>query len=400
MAKLEYINEDKLYGIKYDYNLILKTYKKLKIPKNVYSPEYLLQYAEECKWFVLMSARGLGKTTNLILLGMCFNKHYGTTIEYIRNTKEMIMPKVAEELFSVIRENGYIEKITEGKYNDVRLKSRKWYYIKRDKEGKIVDEAPEHFMSMLALDGRLPETYKSGYNAPRGDFVIYDEFLSRFYYSNLLVDFLDVIDTIRRKRQSLLIFASANTINKQHMYFHDLSISQHVKAMKMGDKIMAITPKKMHIYVEIMSKTTIEKTNKFQKDAIKYYYGFESEQINAITGEDTWNIDLYPPTPKDYEIITRIFYIRFKSELINLELCRKDGVYFVNTHLATQTYPDSHIFTLDKDPTNSHEFYGCGYLKTHKFIFDLIKKGQVTYATNDIGSLLESYLMEYKKNPR
>ena len=121
---VEYINNDKKLGIKYDYKLIRKEFKKLKIPKDVYDPSKLP--LETAKWYISMSPRGVGKTTNLLLLGMEFNKNYGTEIQYIRFHESMIQNKNIKDLFEVIVQHGYIEKLTGGKYNNVIYKARRW----------------------------------------------------------------------------------------------------------------------------------------------------------------------------------------------------------------------------------------------------------------------------------
>ena len=75
----EYINNDKKLGLKYDFNLVKKEFKKLKIPKDVYNPSKLP--LDAAKWYISMSPRGVGKTTNILLLGMVMNKLYGTEIQ-------------------------------------------------------------------------------------------------------------------------------------------------------------------------------------------------------------------------------------------------------------------------------------------------------------------------------
>ena len=68
--KIEYHENDKKKGIKYDFSLIRKEFKKLKIPKDVYNP--LTIPLEWSKFNVLLSPRSKGKTTNILLLGLIF----------------------------------------------------------------------------------------------------------------------------------------------------------------------------------------------------------------------------------------------------------------------------------------------------------------------------------------
>ena len=83
MKKLEYIDNNVEMGVKYDYALIKKTIKKLGLyPKgkkgedtDVWNPLHVP--FDKAKWFVFMSLRSKGKTTNFLILGLIMNKLYG-----------------------------------------------------------------------------------------------------------------------------------------------------------------------------------------------------------------------------------------------------------------------------------------------------------------------------------
>ena len=79
---MKYIDDNKELGILYDWKKIYRLYKKLGCPDNVYNPTTLP--INQAKYFMLLSERKTGKTTNLLLLGMCANQEYGTVIHYIR----------------------------------------------------------------------------------------------------------------------------------------------------------------------------------------------------------------------------------------------------------------------------------------------------------------------------
>ena len=82
--KKEYIDGDRLNGLDYDFTAIKKEFKKLKIPADVYNPTHLP--LQDCKWFITMSERARGKTTNLLLLGLCFrNGVFGLQVGRVFN---------------------------------------------------------------------------------------------------------------------------------------------------------------------------------------------------------------------------------------------------------------------------------------------------------------------------
>lgn len=395
--EIEYIDNNESLGIKYDFNLIRKEFKKLKTPHWIFNPCKIP--FDNCKWNVLMSSRSVGKTTQFILLGMCFNKLYGTQIQYIRLHEDMIMPKFTKELFSVIKKFKYIERLTGGEYTDVVLKNRRWYYCKYTEEGEIEKISPDHFMMMLSSDKN--EIYKSSYNAPLGDFILVDEFIEKYYLQSTFISLVDLIKTIARDRLSPIIFLSANTIDKFHPFFKELEISNIVEKLNFDDSTTIETPLGTRIYVELISKfTKDEKSNELKRKVNSLFYGFKNEKLASITGLDSWSINIYPHTPQEeFTILYRNFYIKHLNKLINLEICQNENNIFINCHYATKTYPDSEIFTLNNDVTNRNEYFGFGNRnnKLHRLIFDKILDNKATYCDNDVGSLIMSYIQSVRK---
>ena len=146
--KIEYMNDNKLDGIKYDFDLIRKTYTKLKCPKKVYNPNHIPY--ESSKWNIILSDRSRGKTTNILLFGLCMFWLYKNGICYIRNSKTMITQGNVGRLFNTIIEWGYVENLTNGEYDGIIYKSIKheWYFVKYNEDGEIVYE----FESMMEAE--------------------------------------------------------------------------------------------------------------------------------------------------------------------------------------------------------------------------------------------------------
>lgn len=105
-------------------------------------------------------------------------------------------------------------------------------------------------MCMLSIDNA--ENYKSSYNAPYGDLIIFDEFIGKYYYRNEFVRFNDLLKTIIRDRQSPIIVLLANTIDKNSQYFNELEIYNTVQNMKQGDSEIITSERGTNIYVEIL----------------------------------------------------------------------------------------------------------------------------------------------------
>lgn len=130
MGTIQYIDNDMQFGIAYDWKKIYKECKKIGIPDNVWTPFHI---PSNIYWNVIMSERRLGKTTNILLMGIYMNLSYGTVIQYIRSKEDQIMPKYAADIFTIILQFDYIERMTDGKYNHIVRKGRKYYYAKRTK---------------------------------------------------------------------------------------------------------------------------------------------------------------------------------------------------------------------------------------------------------------------------
>lgn len=389
--KIEYINGNPLDGVVYDFNLLRNEYKRLKCPKDVYNPSHLP--FESCKWLVTLSERARGKTTNLLLFGMLIWWHYGTGICYLRSNEQMIMPKASKDLFSNIISWGYVEKISKGKYNTIVYKSRRWYFAHVDEDGNIDNQSPDSFCIMLSIDKN--EQYKSVLET-KNDFIIFDEFIERYYYPQQFVLLCDLIKTIARARQSVMICLSANTIDLNSPYFNELQIRDKIENMTQGENAIVTTPKGTKVFVEILGKKT-EKAGKKQALLNRLYYGFDNPKLASITGSDTWAMFNYPHTPKEFKIMSKNHYLEYNDKLINLEICQTaDGVRFVNCHFATNTYEDSVIYTLDFSTDRNYR-YAFGVTKVDKYLWEFYNKNLFTYADNTVGSLVEKFVDSVKK---
>lgn len=388
--KITYHQNKKEYGIIYDWKLIIKEYKKI-VPREWWGNIDELPF-NSADYFVENSERSIGKTTKWLLIGMVMNKLYGTHIQYIRQILDMIMPKNMK-LFRTILDYGYIDKITNNQYNAVKYVSRSYYYYNTETE----EIAPEPFCDCLSIDNN--DKYVSSYNAPTGDLIIYDEFISRkYYHQNEFVDFEDLVKTIIRDRLSPIIVMLANTIDLYNEYYKELEIYDFVQSMRTGQSELITTDMGTKIYFTILSgKTTIEKKRHNLK-----YFGFKNPRLNSIRGGE-WAIKSYPHIPKFYrgentpQIIINNRYIRYNDILLNMEVVDNNGVIQVYIHDATEIYPDSIIYVANV-PQNKNERYGFGYTKTDNFIWNLRNKNVFCYANNLVGEKVRNFIRIISQN--
>ena len=401
LLKIEYIQGNPDFGIKIDWKMIRKEYKKLGCPADVYDP--CTAPLESAKYFVETSERNIGKTTNWILIGLLLNKFYGIDIQYVRQTESMIMPKALKDLFKTILEYHYIEKITDGRYNTVVYKSRRYHYALCDDSGKIVEQCPEHFMFCCCIEKQID--LKSGYNAPRGDIIILDEFIGKYYYPSEFVHFCDLTKTIIRGRRSPIIIMLANTIDPHSMYYNELEIYDDIQQMSIGEHRLVTTYRGTKVYIEIIGAAPEKK----RKNSIinQLFYGFRNPMLGSITGEG-WAITNYQHIPElpdndedDQHLTTlcRQLYIYYNNKYVRFDIVDHYQLgQCIYVHWATRIYKDSYIMTAE-ERTDSRYHYKLGSGKVEKYVRKMFSLNRVYYASNDVGSFVDSYLKYIQKLP-
>lgn len=391
LENIEYIDNDMSNGMKFDIKLIKKELKKLNIPSHVYNPFYLPLESQHL--YVLLSERQLGKTTNILLLGLCFNKLYGTTIHYVRQTEKMIAPKSIQDIFSTIIKYGYIEKLTEGEYNTVVYLHRRWY-LALQKDGEIVKRAENHFMFDCSIEGAFD--LKSSYNCPTGDFIIFDEFISNQYGVNEFVRWCDLVKTIINNRISPYIFMVANTINRHSPYFEELEISKEIQTLVTGHMEIYKSSLGTKVAVEIINSTQHTKTIKQKVNEL--FFNFRNPNLSAITGADTWSTDNYPHLLDNNpeKLKETGLYISYSGRLLKLDLVYSESLQssILYVHKATKTYDDS-VILVPYFIKDSNESYLLSNKKIRKFIEHYHTRNLVRFCTNYDGAIFSSFLQRW-----
>lgn len=369
----------------WDWKLIRKEWNKLKMPKDVAYDIFHIPWGQ-CGYNMLISKRGVGKTTSVMLLGLILYKLYGVQIQYIRQTEDMTAPKYAQELMSTILSCGYIEKLTNGRWNYAYYYAKKWVFANIDENGKIIEKTDIHFCYVLSIDKSFE--YKSNYNSPHGDYICYDEFIGKRYYPNEFIYFLDILSTIIRKRSGCLITMLSNAIDEYSEYFDEFEINEEIRQMKKGDCRICESSGGTKIYVEL-----IDHHDKNAARLNREYFGFKNPRLYAITGSGEWNV----PVCKHYDledepqVLDKTHYIKMGLNLLNLELCYSEKYgHHVRAHKATRVYNDSIIYTMDLIEDKRFR-RGRGWSKYDKFIWELLRRDLWHYATNSVKNFVDKY---------
>ena len=363
----------------------IKEYRKLGVPDGLFDPtECPLNIA---KYFTIVTERASGKTTNVLLYGLVCNKLFGTVVQYIRQTEQMLAPKNARSLMETIIYNGYVEKLTGGKYNNMIYKSRRWYYCKYE-DDVLVETAKDPCIQCLSVDNS--ELYKSTMNQPAGDLVIFDEVCSRRHLPDEFILFCDILSTIIRSRtEGITIWMLGNTIDRYDYYFDELEIADYMKYIQIGESMLVKTSKGTPIYIEVFSpkkRTMKEKVNRI-------FFGFKNTKLNAITGED-WLIIPYQHIDRtdERELIDRSHFIVYENNLIQLDIVNSEkyGVHII-AHKSTNQDFEGVYYTTDHLKDIRYRFR-YGFSPVDRMIWTLYDRKKFFYATNSDAAIVQKYV--------
>lgn len=390
--KLTYYDNKEEHGEVYNWRYIFSLYKKLKVPAEFYDPTKTP--IDKIHIADIISIRARGKTTAWLLVALLCHCEYGTQIAYIRQREDMLAPVNARELFNVIntyQDGRYIKQITHGEYNFIFVKDRRAYLGWLSEEtGEIEKKTTEPWLYMLSVDRNY--LYKSSLNLPRGNLIIYDEFISKEYRPNEFIQFNDLLSTIIRKRITPVVIMLANNIDVTSPYFREQEISKDVKKLKLGESKICYTTKSMPVYVEIDKPN---KTARHTNIINRLFFGYSNPRLTSITGEcDAWVFDNYQHITHedDEELLYNHLYLSVGDDLLNVEFLNQPTLGIVcHVHPATCTYKDSIILTCG-DITKPQEQYRTGIAKPAAALWKMYSANKIYFADNETGTLFDQYI--------
>lgn len=388
--EITYLNNNVQDGIKVDWKKVFTYYNALKMPKGIYNPAKELD-PDSAEWFILISSRSTGKTTNLLIISIILFLMYGITTPYIRQRPDMTARQNIEKLFEVIRACGYIKDLTDGEYNNVYYFGHKMYLCHIDEKGDR-DKRTEAFM--YALDLTQNEVYKSSLNMPTGDFIIFDEFISSTYANNEFVTLCDLLKTILRDRLTGKIFLLANTTNYYNEYLRELYIQDEVLKVAEDEPFIKLTQKKTRIFCHLISNR-----NKQRAKVNTLYFGFDNPKLASITG-GSWAVDSYPHFFRDdeRELVSKDFYITYAGKILQLDYCVSPALgEHIFVHDAVKINDKARRVYTVGDITERRQAYKFGDKPIDKRIWKLYNANKWYYYNNDIGFTVDTYVNKANK---
>lgn len=406
MDKISYINNSLIDGVDYDWKKYIKIYRKL-VMEVVPNEEDRRLFDWEIdfpatRWLAELSERSIGKTTKWLLLGTIAHYYAGLKIEYLRINSDMIRPSVCGEMWETIIQYGYIGKLTNGEYNTVIYRNKAYFLAFQNEKGEIEKEDIDELCHLHALTN--VDNEKSTYNSPRGDLIIFDEFIpvNGVTTENMFMELSQMISTIGRLRRSFKIILLSNTVNPYTHIFHELDISHDIQHLKRGEHKVITTQTNMKISINWLSLDTVYTSKK--RDRLMEVFGFSNPRLSSIYGGDTWEVKNYQHLPKmehNIKIDTHRIYIEYYNSLLQVKLCYSDvlgsyilihGVYGVD--LSKSTF----IYTTNQAKDKRYVF-GLSN-KFGKLIFEYWVKNKIYFAHNDDGQIFENFMQFVNDNAK
>lgn len=392
-STIAYYENKIIRGPIYDWQAVFADYKRLNVPDGLYDPTKTP--LDKCGWSDIISIRSRGKTTAWLLIGMIVNRKYSCQVSYIRQTEDMLAPVNARELFKTINEyeNGrYIRDITGDQYNYILVKDRRGYFAHVNESGEVNKRETEPWFYMLSIDRNF--FYKSSFNLPEGNLILFDEFISNKYAENEFVTLCDLLKTIMRKRYTPRVIMLANNIDLTSQYFREQEISHEVKKLEIGESKICYSTKGTAVYVELDKLP--EKEKKSQSLFNRMFFGFKNPKLEAITGEGNaaWSFDIYPHITHepDEELLDRRLYIDVTEEMLQVEFVLKPSLGLIaNIHPAREPKNDSIILTTG-EITDIRQDYAFGKSAIAIALWKLYTVNRCYYSDNETGARFKQYV--------
>ena len=361
------------------------------MPKEYDLTEIIPLGNDALKWYILTSERSVGKTTNVLLIGMVMHKLYGTVTQLIRHTIQKA--SYYDNLFNTIvaYKNGqYIKRLTDGRFNSVKYFWKGFYYATVDEKGKAIkDETP----FCVSLESSECYNLCSCYEAPLGDWIVLDECFNDSNRPEEFVHFIHLHKTIVRDRMSDKIIVLGNNLDINNIWYRQLTIHNEMRKMRKGMNRIVHTSEGMPIFVLFMENQLPVKRKIFNKA----HYGFDNPEINAITGNGNWNMKQYPQTwmLKNREQLVRGIFFSYHDDLyLEAGFVSSDSGTFIEVHptLLNTARNGEIVYTLTF-PMRENEMY-FGQDKLSKKILSAIVSKRIVFNDNETGDLFQKFINE------
>ena len=342
---------------------------------------------------VIFGERSNGKTYATLkqVLENYFNN--GSQFAYIRRWSVDVQPKRMNNLFNAIIEDGYLEKLSGGKFTAIFYRTGRFYLCTYNDKGKPIYNEEDTIGYAFSLS---ENEHNKANSYPRVTTIIFDEFLTnKIYLPDEFMLFMNTVSTIVRQRTNVKIYMLGNTVNKFCPYFKEMGLS-NILTMKQGTiDIYTYGDSKLKVAVEYA-----DSKKKFKKN--NFYFAFNNPKLKMITG-GAWELNIYPHAPVKWKPKNIIFtyFIDFNDSLYQCEIINKDDNVFTYIHEKTTPIknPDKDIiYTMEYNPKINYNINILKPLNDYQNkITWFYTHDRVYYQNNNVGDAINNYLKICKR---
>lgn len=342
---------------------------------------------------VIFGERSNGKTYATLKQALENYFDNGSQFAYIRRWSVDVQPKRMNNLFNAIIEDGYLEKLSGGKFTAIFYRTGRFYLCTYNDKGKPIYNEED----IIGYAFSLSENEHNKANSyPRVTTIIFDEFLTnKIYLPDEFILFMNTVSTIVRQRTNVKIYMLGNTVNKYCPYFKEMGLT-NILSMKQGSiDLYTYGDSKLKVAVEYA-----DSKKKFKKN--NFYFAFNNPKLKMITG-GAWELNIYPHAPVKWlpKNIIFTYFIDFNDNIYQCEIINKDTNVFTYIHEKTTPIknPDKDIiYTLDYNPKIN---YNVNILKPltdyQNKITWFYTHDRVYYQDNNVGDAINNYLKICKR---
>lgn len=300
-----------------------------------------------------------------------------------------------QTMFEDMITSGVVERLFGEEYNTIIYRSRQWFLALREKN-EIVAVSETPFCYGFALTG-MEHDKSTSY--PNIRTVLFDEFITRsFYLPDEFVIFVNVLSTIIRVRDDVVIYMCGNTVNKYLCpYFTEMGLS-NVKKMEQNTI-------DVYKYGESNLTVAVEYCGTSQRNSkpSDVYFAFNNPKLEMIkTG--AWELSIYPHCPCKYlpKDVVFSYFLEFEETLLQCDIVSHETFAFTFIHRKTTPIKDENkdiiyrpIFTPQP---NIHRNIIAGNSAFDRKAYSFFINRQVYYQDNEVGEIVRSYLMFCKQD--
>lgn len=334
-----------------------------------------------------VGGRGIGKTYGVCktIVENFFEK--GQRAAYVRRYAEEILPKNISMLFDP--HIPLIIGLSNGQYNSVFYRANCFYFAYTDEEGKIKEKS-EAFCYTCSINTWMTQ---KGQDRGEVNLILFDEFLTReAYLRNEFVNFMNVVSSLIRDRDTAIIYMMANTVSKYSPYWEEFGI-KGVDTMEQNEIRLYRYNKDLTLAIEYCPN--VKATNKVSSK----YFAFDNPQLEMISS-GSWEHLLYPHYTKTLfeDDLLRKFWIEFDGKTLCGEIYQIDGTErFIYFHLQTKERKFEKLDCLytSRPTTQICHVHYINDMPTpiHQLVRDLIRKKSCFFSTNEVGEIFRNWLV-------